>query len=228
MESIRNEIERLISLGLLESAESLCSLYMSCGMGNVNIPAINELYGDCLYVKKEYRRAIEKFRLALKLNANPSRTVVIENADDARIKFKECQCLLQMEDATTAMRELESIPVNLRDTSINTTLGKLYRDSGLRRHAITSFKEVIRVTPTALECIRSVIALGVTSDEIISLIEPTSDDTYKDAFVSIWLPSIIRALVYSRDSQFEGKLLTLSLCQSNTILYCTIIFLLFC
>ena len=162
---IKLAVDDLISNGLTDSADKLCSLVLS---SSVEFPLNNnekslmlELYGDSIFANKEYRRALQQYRLAAQPRAlidtgtdssanastfhrisNSSRShqsaTSIITSEQARLRFKECQCHLQLEDLTIAMRELEAIPLALRDVPVNVCLGKLYKNAGLRRHAVTT------------------------------------------------------------------------------------------
>ncbi len=125
----REEVQALINAGLSTSAEVLCSFKLSSNSSSSSRSAyfdcaVLELQADSVFAKKEYKRALSLFRQTFKMRValnqyggqqgtTTRRTVVIETADEAQIKFKEFECMLALEDAT-ALSELESIPAALR------------------------------------------------------------------------------------------------------------------
>lgn len=64
----------------------------------------------------------------------------------ADVKYKLYLCLMQCKRSKEALNMLQSIPAKSRGVRTNMALGKLYMQNGMERAAITSFKEVLRVS----------------------------------------------------------------------------------
>ena len=121
----------------------------------------------------------------------------MESKEEASIKLKEFHCLIALDDPTTALRELETVPQALRDTKINTALGKHYFRNGLKRHAISAFRDVVRSEPKAIEAIITLISLGVDQVELNELIKSSCDSLP-------WLPIYVRAMYSKKQSKNDG------------------------
>jgi hypothetical protein len=150
---IESSVQGLIDNGLADSADKMCNIILSLPMG---LPPSDrsqmlELHGDSAFASKSYRRALQLYRQASQplssapcagQSVTPTVTttcpVSITTTRLAQLRLKECQCHLQLEDVTIALRELEAVPVDLRDVKTNVCLGRLYKNAGLRRHAITT------------------------------------------------------------------------------------------
>ncbi|CAG2197641.1 unnamed protein product [Mytilus edulis] len=114
-------------------------------------------YGNSLYHLGEFLRAenIYKKALLLKKALNKSKgkitaTTPVQPSQDVTsevdVKYKLYQCLSQMKQFREAMSILEGISSKQRTAKVNVALAKLYVMAGMDRSAITSYKEVIRIT----------------------------------------------------------------------------------
>lgn len=215
------EVEKLLQLKLYESAETLCSLYVSylCSVEFKVAPAgesisfilseMYELLADALYKKSEFKRALHYYRTAShrrksaqqpKFRAQP----LIFSSEEANLKYKECKCLLDLKDSSSALKGLEGIPAKFRNALVHLLLGSLYKRSNRRHNAITAYKEALALTPYAIEVIQHLVDLGVESSEILA----TLDDAlrYKESASLIsdgWLHSLVAALVLKRNHEHE-------------------------
>jgi hypothetical protein len=145
---IETSVRGLIANGLSDSADKLCNLVLatSGGLPPEDQHLMLELHGDSIFANKEYRRALQLYRQASQPSTTPgtpshdsgSCNIRIRTARQAKLRLKECQCHILLEDPTIALRELEAIPVELRDVAANVCLGRLYKNAGLRRHAVTT------------------------------------------------------------------------------------------
>ena len=152
-EEVRASVKEMLENGLAGSADKFCNLILSRAgeLSRDDTSALLELHGDCIFANKEYRRALELYRQASQRSLHPSSiktdqksspAVKILNPRQANLRFKECDCHIHLDDHTIALRELEAIPMELRDIKINFCLGKLYKSAGLRRHAVTTVSGV--------------------------------------------------------------------------------------
>ncbi|WAR03790.1 APC7-like protein [Mya arenaria] len=65
---------------------------------------------------------------------------------DVEVKYKIYECLLYSKQYKEAMSVLEGISTKQRTAKVNLALAKLYIRSGMDRSAITSYKEVLRLS----------------------------------------------------------------------------------
>jgi tetratricopeptide (TPR) repeat protein len=211
--NLLKEVSKLVELELNDSAEVLCSLFVS-HLGNTlenkqNVAErvsqvyaeVYELMGDAFYLKKEIKRALFYFQSASQRKRsqqgmkyrtqNPVLTV-----DDARLRYKECKCTVALKDYLSALKELEGVPAKFRDVKTNVLLGNLYKITNRRKSAIAAYKEALALAPTAIEIIEKLVCLGVDAAEIMT----TLDDgfRYKEAAELVadgWLHTLVAGLV---------------------------------
>jgi len=195
MEVPRDQMSLLIDNGLFDSAELLGCFLMSSTTSNSDMaPSARAenmvLFGDALYGKKEYRRALNVYRQAYQhnklipkqsaiasKNALPTgnRTLLTSPVhsspfNENEVKFKIGLCLIALHDIRTAITEMEAIPSKARTLRINLTMGKLYRMTSYKSAACISFKDCLRQCPYALEAIAALADMGVPLKEIQSLL----------------------------------------------------------
>lgn len=138
-EGVNATVQTLLDNGLADSADKLCNLVLATpgGMSPDHHNIMLELHGDCVFANKQYRRGLQFYRQA----SNPSgrsTSGCISTPKQAQLRLKECKCHIQMDDLTIALRELEAIPSDLRNVEMQVCLGRLYKNAGLRRHAIST------------------------------------------------------------------------------------------
>ncbi len=204
------EINNLIELNLLNSAESIATLFLTSSRSSDSSTntEIIELLGDIAFKQLEYKRALNYYKQAaqqrkLFQNFKSRSQQSINNSDDSRLKYKECKCLVEMNELVTAQKELESIPSKYRDLKMNVLLGTLLKNAGLRRPAVSVLREALGQAPFAVEVIEALVSLGVEAVEITGIL----DDSFRDSaspFRSIgWLHSLVNALVAKRNYEHD-------------------------
>jgi tetratricopeptide (TPR) repeat protein len=226
---IRGQIEMLLGAQCFDSAEALCSLHLSSlnKVEDVNAiklsPPFLELLGDIIFRKGEFKRALSYYRQSSQQKkigngmSNRKRSNSIENAIDGQLRFKECQCHIELKDLTTAIRELEAIPLSLRNLKINMCMGKLYRSANLKRHAISCFILVIKELPSAVEAIESLVSLGIESGELLTILDNACRESSESAlYADGWLHSLSNSLILKRNYDHDKCELNLN---SLLILY---------
>lgn len=190
---LREQMIFLLEQGLHDSAEMLGNFLMSLVSTNAELSPASRaesviLFGDALYGRKEYRRALHVFRQALQLcRATPkqpmsgTRTPVLSRPSSAastphdskinenEVKYKIGLCYLAVHDTRAALSEMEGIPSKARTLRMNLTLAKLYRMTGYDRVATASYRECLRQCPYVLEAIVALAELGIPSKDIHSL-----------------------------------------------------------
>lgn len=137
-------------------------------------------YGNALYHLSEFTKAEDIYKRALLLRkainkakgkaSNAPMTLNQDMTSDVEVKYKIFLCMLHMKQYKEAMSVLEGISTKQRSAKINLALAKLYLKSGMDRSAITSYKEVLRECPMALEAISGLLSLGLKAPDVQSLV----------------------------------------------------------
>lgn len=214
------EVEKLLDLELFDSVETLCSLYVSHLVSvefkapasesvSLILSEIYELLGDALFKRNELKRALHYYRTAnhRRKSAHPAKfraQTVVASAEEAKLKYKECKCLVELRDLSTAVKDLESIPAKLRTVQVHLLLGNLYKRTNRRRNAVLAYKEALALTPYAIGVIEHLVELGVEASEILSVLDDAF--RYRDSASLIsdgWLHSLVAALVHKRNHEHE-------------------------
>lgn len=156
-------------------------------------------YGDALYDGESYKRAEVQYGEALKLRKTLAKmkpkyasNKISLTATEVDVKFKLFQCYNKLNDSRQAMAVLESIPPKQRTSKLNMVLGKIYQKYGMERSAITCYKEVLRSSPLALEAATSLIQLGVTLQEVTSLMNGGTPQTTPE-----WLTQYLKGYSFT-------------------------------
>jgi len=169
------------------------------------------LMGDIMMKKGDNKRALKYFRKALQQQRllSPVSTVGINSSDNSThlekemgFKFKVARILVNLKDFGAAQKEIESLPADKRDASMNLLLGNLYKIAGLKRHATSTYKLAFEQMPYAVEIIEALISLGMNGPEMWDLISKNSvlDIKGDDA----WLASLADALISKRSASYEN------------------------
>ncbi|KAL4223795.1 Anaphase promoting complex subunit 7 [Mactra antiquata] len=136
-------------------------------------------YGNALYHLREYTKAEDLYKKALLLlkainktkgKSSQSAAVTSDITSDVEVKYKMYQCLVHTKQYKEAMSVLEGISTKQRTAKVNLALAKMYTRSGMDRSAITSYREVLRECPLALESINGLISLGLKATDVHSLV----------------------------------------------------------
>jgi tetratricopeptide (TPR) repeat protein len=94
---------------------------------------------------------------------------------------------------------------------INVLLGKLYKGSGVKRHAITSYSAILSANPSNIEAIEALVQLGLDAGEINRLIDESCrslPDEVSSIYSDGWLHSVVAGLVNKRNCDVDK-------CQAN-------------
>ena len=167
------QMRSLLAEELFSSAEILGSLLLSSSRDEQGSSEKGEalaLYGDALYGKGEYKRAQAYYRQAIQRRrvAQGARrggygaSSAAEDEDEARLKFREAKCCVALDEVGAAINTLEAIPTQWRGARAHVALGKLYKNTGLKRNAIASFEAALAANPLCLEAIEPLAQLGAT------------------------------------------------------------------
>ena len=213
---LRNEIQRLMKLGLLESAEKLCSILLSVSSSVEQGSSQDfELYADIIKAHSDEKRALKYYRKALTVFSLGQGSGESSGRGDqsVHLKLKVARCLVALKDFSSALKELEAIPQEFRDVEVNALLGRLYTTSGLKRHAISCLKAAFEEEPFAVEIIESLVNIGVGQEELKELLTRSlrtmsvsmstgQETTRADQATKAWLSDLGKALVSRRSCRF--------------------------
>ncbi|XP_035217809.1 anaphase-promoting complex subunit 7-like isoform X2 [Stegodyphus dumicola] len=133
-------------------------------------------YADSLVNLKEYKKAEAMYRRALQLKKSLAKTKGKsqpfpqgEVTSEVDVKYKAHLCLVNLKQFSQAIGLLESISAKQRTASVNMALAKLYHQNGMERCAITSYKEVLKECPFAVEASQGLLSLGIKLTEVTTL-----------------------------------------------------------
>jgi len=209
-----------------ESAEILLGLYLSqlsSSMTSTQLFESLDLFGDIMYEKKQYKRALNYYRQAnqqLKsfevLSRKPSSKAAAtaspsssnEGAAKAKTHYKEHKCLVQMRDPAAALQELESVPARFRDMQTNMALGKFYAKDGKKpKPAIAAFKAVLAEMPCNIEAISYLVKLNMDGPDVLAFLTETCRDRTDASLYTNnnWLLAIAKSCINKRQCEFDAK-----------------------
>lgn len=192
MEAIREQMVALLDQGLYDSAELLGGFLLSATVASGDLAAASRadnlmLFGDALYGRREYRRALSMYRQAqqhCRMTPKPpggriptpqgtrplsNSSTQLSHVSENEVRYKIGLCHLAVQDVRAALAEMEGIPPRARTLRINLVLAKLYRMTGYERASIASYRECLRQNPYLLEAIIALAELGVPAKEICAL-----------------------------------------------------------
>ena len=216
-DKIESQVSRLLSAACYDSAETICSLYLSSlsraeskNSAKFHHAAL-ELLGDIIFQKGEYKRALSYYKqssIQKKLavgSGNRSRSNSIDSTVDGQLRYKQCLCHIELKDTTTAIREFEAIPTQWRDFKINMCMGKLYKSTNLKRHAVSCFTLAVSEMPSAIEAIEALVLLGIESEELISLLDKACKQNAESSVYSDgWIQSLGASLIQKRNYDHDN------------------------
>jgi len=117
-----------------------------------------EIFGDVMYNRKQYKRALKYLTDTL-----TGRKVLKQTTNDADLKFRIAKCHAELGEKRLAIQMLDSIPSRFRTPAINMMLGRLNQQSEVERAAISAYKEVLKANPWAIEAVLALQELGANS-----------------------------------------------------------------
>ncbi|XP_052265985.1 anaphase-promoting complex subunit 7-like isoform X1 [Dreissena polymorpha] len=207
-------LKQLHDLELYHDLKQLASILMTIcdSQSETEVPSISQKYqclvyhGNALFHLGEYTKAEETYKRALLLrkaiNNVKGKTPVPsiasnELTSDVEVKFKIYLCLMQSKQYKEAMSVLEGISTRQRTAKVNLALADLYVRSGMDRSAITSYKEVLRECPLALEAINGLLSLGQKGADVHALVISSLPQGISKEWLSQWIRG--HSLVTSND-----------------------------
>lgn len=163
-------LEKMIQLdneGLHPSAEYIGNFLLSAHNPGSSVHcATLEAFGDVMFNRKQYKRALNYLSEALQ-----SRRGSKQQTSDADLKFRIAKCHVELGEKRMATQMIDSIPSRFRTPVINMMLGKLNQGAEVERAAISAYKEVLRANPWAIEAVIALQELGASSPQAWEALE---------------------------------------------------------
>nr|XP_012147821.1 PREDICTED: anaphase-promoting complex subunit 7 isoform X3 [Megachile rotundata] len=96
-----------------------------------------------------------------------------------------------------AFQVLQNIPGKQRTPKVNMALAKMFQEQGMERSAITTYKEVLRECPLALEAAEGLLSLGIKGIEVNSLIVGCASSLSNLEWLNTWIKA--HAHIHNRE-----------------------------
>ncbi|KAK0151743.1 Anaphase-promoting complex subunit 7 [Merluccius polli] len=211
----RNPPDRLGRLDVSSSAAALSGIYLREPLrALVRIKYQLLVYhADAIFHDKEYRNAACKYSMALQQKKVISKTSKVRTStgggasniqaqslpSEIEVKYKIAECYTILKLDKDAIAVLDGIPARQRTPKINMMLANLYRKAGQERSAVTSYKEVLRQCPLALDAIIGLLSLSVKGAEVASMTMDVIQSIPNLDWLSVWIKAY--AFIHAGDNQ---------------------------
>uniref|UniRef100_A0A8D2ZFU3 Anaphase-promoting complex subunit 7 n=1 Tax=Scophthalmus maximus TaxID=52904 RepID=A0A8D2ZFU3_SCOMX len=185
-------------------------------------------HADAIFHDKEYRNAACKYSMALQQKKVLSKTSKVRTStggaasnlqaqslpSEIEVKYKIAECYTILKLDKDAIAVLDGIPSRQRTpktnqsndvwpcpftSHINMMLANLYRKAGQERSAVTSYKEVLRQCPLALDAIIGLLSLSVKGAEVASMTMDVIQSIPNLDWLSVWIKAY--AFIHAGDNQ---------------------------
>lgn len=171
-----NEYELSSSMGILSnitlSIIKNCSEFLNAG----NQCEVYKYQGDYLFGNNEfknaqimYHKALQAYKSATKAKNKQLLLGLHQSFSEVDIRYKIYQCCMSVNNDYEALNVLEAIPQKSRQPKIYYAMAKLYQKLGMDKSAIANYKEVLKVSPLALDCAIQLMHLGEHPNVVISI-----------------------------------------------------------
>ncbi|KAF3850645.1 hypothetical protein F7725_012416 [Dissostichus mawsoni] len=187
--NVIDNIREMAAAGLHSNVRILSSLLLTMSNNNPELLSPAQKYqllvyhADSIFHDKEYRNAACKYSMALQQKKVISKTSKVRTStggaasnlqaqslpSEIEVKYKIAECYTILKLDKDAIAVLDGIPSRQRTPKINMMLANLYRKAGQERSAVTSYKEVLRQCPLALDAIIGLLSLSVKGAEVASM-----------------------------------------------------------
>ncbi|XP_074493182.1 anaphase-promoting complex subunit 7 isoform X1 [Sebastes fasciatus] len=171
--NVIDHVRDMAAAGLHSNVRILSSLLLTMSNNNPELLSPAQKYqllvyhADAIFHDKEYRNAACKYSMALQQKKVLSKTSKVRTStggaaaniqaqslpSEIEVKYKIAECYTILKLDKDAIAVLDGIPSRQRTPKINMMLANLYRKAGQERSAVTSYKEVLRQCPLALDAI---------------------------------------------------------------------------
>ncbi|XP_070509627.1 anaphase-promoting complex subunit 7 [Chironomus tepperi] len=221
-----NHLYNLYEEELFSNCHNLAQFYLSNpDIFNLTPEILIVVYiinGNSLWEMKHYTEAQKQFEEALllrkalidPLNFNYTKDVkdqsiilgVIENFNENELKYRIAKCQVENQQPKEAYSILQSI-TKPRPAKVNFLMCKVIQqcESGSDKNLIALNKEIIKRCPLALECIDSLLNMGVKGNEVNSLVINT---TSAEGSSFEWLNLYIKGLSEIHNRKYSEAIIT--------------------
>ncbi|XP_003392861.1 anaphase-promoting complex subunit 7 [Bombus terrestris] len=211
MSTLYDQIKLLYEQSLYSNVISLANLVLSLSEHNSDLLPIHGkfhiyvYYADAHFYLGKYKRAEALYKKSLQfrkcLLKSKGATKPLEGQKDlptdVDIKFQIHLCLIKLKNPQEALQVLQSIPGKQRTPKVNMALAKMFHEQGMERSAITTYKEVLRECPLALEAAEGLLSLGVKGIEVNSLIVGCASSLSNLDWLNTWIKA--HAHIHNRE-----------------------------
>lgn len=212
MSTLFEQIKLLYDQALYSNVISLTNLVLSLSEHNAELlPGYSKFhvyvyYADAYFHLGKYRRAETLYKKALQfrkclLKSKGSGKPLLDGQkdlpSDVNIKYQIHLCLVKSKNPQEALQVLQSIPGKQRTAKVNMALAKMFHEQGMERSAITTYKEVLRECPLALEAAEGLLSLGVKGVEVNSLIVNSTSASMNLEWLNTWIKA--HAHIHNRE-----------------------------
>ncbi|XP_011176287.1 anaphase-promoting complex subunit 7 [Solenopsis invicta] len=220
MSGLFEEIKLLYDQALYCNVISLTNLVLSLSEHNADLlPGYSKFhvyvyYADAHFHLGKYRRAETLYKKALQFRkcllkskgtGKPMLDGQKDLPSDVNIKYQIHLCLVKSKNLQEALQVLQSIPGKQRTAKVNMALAKMFHEQGMERSAITTYKEVLKECPLALEAAEGLLSLGVKGVEVNSLIVSSISNSMNLEWLNTW----IKAHVHIHNREYTHAVTTL-------------------
>ncbi|XP_009472607.1 PREDICTED: anaphase-promoting complex subunit 7 [Nipponia nippon] len=216
--SVVEHVREMASAGLHSNVRLLSGLLLTMSGNNPELFSPSQKYqllvyhADSLFHDKEYRNAVSKYTMALQQKKALSKTSKVRpsagNAastpqsqclpSEIEVKYKMAECYTMLKQDKDAIAILDGIPSRQRTPKINMMLANLYKKAGQERSSVTSYKEVLRQCPLALDAILGLLSLSVKGAEVASMTINVIQSIPNLDWLSVWIKAY--AFVHTGDN----------------------------
>ncbi|CAM4718348.1 hypothetical protein R3I94_014753 [Phoxinus phoxinus] len=218
--NVIDHVRDMAAAGLHSNVRIISSLLLTMSTNNPELFSPSQKYqllvyhADAIFHDKEYRNAACKYNMALQQKkvlsktskVRPSSTGGTTSAVQAQnlpseieVKYKIAECYTILKLDKDAISVLDGIPSRQRTPKINMMLANLYRKAGQERSAVTSYKEVLRQCPLALDAIIGLLSLSVKGAEVASMTMDVIQSIPNLDWLSVWIKA--HAFIHGGDNQ---------------------------
>ncbi|KAG7222128.1 hypothetical protein INR49_016700 [Caranx melampygus] len=177
--NVIDHVRDMAAAGLHSNVRILSSLLLTMSNNNPELFSPAQKYqllvyhADAIFHDKEYRNAACKYSMALQQKKVLSKTSKVRTSTGGAASNIQAQ--------------------------INMMLANLYRKAGQERSAVTSYKEVLRQCPLALDAIIGLLSLSVKGAEVASMTMDVIQSIPNLDWLSVWIKAY--AFIHAGDNQ---------------------------
>ncbi|XP_049644773.1 anaphase-promoting complex subunit 7 isoform X2 [Suncus etruscus] len=176
--NVIDHVRDMAAAGLHSNVRLLSSLLLTMSNNNPELFSPSQKYqllvyhADSLFHDKEYRNAVSKYTMALQQKKALSKT--------------------------SKVRPSTGNSASTPQSQINMMLAHLYKKAGQERPSVTSYKEVLRQCPLALDAILGLLSLSVKGAEVASMTMNVIQTVPNLDWLSVWIKAY--AFVHTGDN----------------------------